>query len=62
MILDDGGDATLLLMLGAKAEQDASVIAKPTNEEEVALYAAISKRLESRARAGIRSGSRRSRA
>src|SRR5512132_1468155 len=41
MILDDGGDATLLLMLGAQAEQDASVIAKPTNEEETALYAAI---------------------
>jgi adenosylhomocysteinase len=41
MILDDGGDATLLLMLGARAEKDASVIAKPTNEEETALYAAI---------------------
>jgi adenosylhomocysteinase len=47
MILDDGGDATLLLMLGARAEADASVIAKPTNEEETALYAAIAKRLES---------------
>jgi len=46
MILDDGGDATLLLMLGARAEKDASVIAKPTNEEETALYAAIRKRLE----------------
>src|SRR5512135_111206 len=46
MILDDGGDATLLLMLGARAEKDASVIAKPTNEEEVALYASIRKRLE----------------
>jgi adenosylhomocysteinase len=46
MILDDGGDATLLLMLGARAEKDASVIAKGTNEEEVALYAAIRKRLE----------------
>jgi adenosylhomocysteinase len=46
MILDDGGDATLLLMLGARAEQDASVISKPTNEEETALYAAIAKRLE----------------
>jgi adenosylhomocysteinase len=45
-ILDDGGDATLLLMLGARAEQDASVIAKPTNEEESALYAAIRKRLD----------------
>jgi adenosylhomocysteinase len=46
MILDDGGDATLLLMLGAEAEQDPSVIARATNEEEVALYAAIRKRLE----------------
>ena len=46
MILDDGGDATLLLLLGSQAEQDASVIAKPANEEEVALYAAIRKRLE----------------
>jgi adenosylhomocysteinase len=47
MILDDGGDATLLLMLGAQAEKDASVIAKPANEEETALYASIRKRLES---------------
>jgi adenosylhomocysteinase len=46
MILDDGGDATLLLMLGARAEQDTSVISKPANEEETALYAAIRKRLE----------------
>src|SRR5512143_1470449 len=46
MILDDGGDATLLLMLGSRAEQDPSVIATPTNEEETALYAAIRKRLE----------------
>jgi adenosylhomocysteinase len=46
MILDDGGDATLLLMLGTRAEQDASVIGKPANEEEVALYASIAKRLE----------------
>jgi adenosylhomocysteinase len=46
MILDDGGDATLLLMLGARAEQDPSAIAKPTNEEETALYAAIRRRLE----------------
>jgi adenosylhomocysteinase len=45
MILDDGGDATLLLMLGAQAEKDQSVIAKPTNEEEVALYAAIKARI-----------------
>ena len=47
MILDDGGDATLLVLLGAKAEKDASVIANPTNEEEVALYASILKRLDS---------------
>ncbi|MBC7982235.1 MAG: adenosylhomocysteinase [Candidatus Obscuribacterales bacterium] len=45
MILDDGGDATLLLILGAKAEKDPSVISKPTNEEEVSLYASIKKRL-----------------
>src|SRR5437870_6671841 len=38
MILDDGGDATILIILGAKAEKDRSVIAKPTNEEEVALF------------------------
>jgi adenosylhomocysteinase len=47
MILDDGGDATLLLMLGSQAERDASVIAKPSNEEEQSLYASIRKRLES---------------
>jgi len=46
MILDDGGDATLLLLLGSKAEKDRSVIAKPTNEEEVALYAAIARYLD----------------
>ncbi|WP_024301387.1 adenosylhomocysteinase [Pseudogulbenkiania sp. MAI-1] len=46
MILDDGGDATLLLMLGARAESDRSLIASPTNEEEVALYAAIARYLE----------------
>ncbi len=34
MILDDGGDATLLLHLGARAESDASLISKPTSEEE----------------------------
>jgi len=45
MILDDGGDATLLVHLGCRAEKDASVIAKPTNEEETALYASIKKRL-----------------
>ena len=41
MILDDGGDATLLLHLGSKAEKDITVLDKPTSEEEVALYAAI---------------------
>jgi adenosylhomocysteinase len=45
MILDDGGDATLLLMLGSRAEMDPSVIAKPGNEEEQALFAAIGRRL-----------------
>ena len=47
MILDDGGDATLLLILGARAEQDPSVIAKPENDEEVALYKAIRARIGS---------------
>ena len=46
MILDDGGDATLLIILGSKAEKDPSVIANPSNEEEQALFAAIKKRLE----------------
>ncbi|MDO8437547.1 MAG: adenosylhomocysteinase [Nitrosomonadaceae bacterium] len=45
MILDDGGDATLLIILGSKAEKDPSVIANPANEEEHALFAAIKKRL-----------------
>lgn len=47
MILDDGGDATLLLTLGSKAEKDPSVIANPANEEERVLFAAIKKRLAS---------------
>jgi adenosylhomocysteinase len=47
MILDDGGDATLLLHLGARAEQDASLLAAPSNEEEQYLYAAIKARLKS---------------
>src|SRR5216684_2305080 len=46
MILDDGGDATLLLHLGAKAEKDAAVIGKPGNEEEELLFAAIKARLK----------------
>jgi adenosylhomocysteinase len=45
MILDDGGDATLLMHLGKRAEKDASVIAKPTNEEETALFKAIRAKL-----------------
>ncbi|TAK66058.1 MAG: adenosylhomocysteinase [Betaproteobacteria bacterium] len=45
MILDDGGDATLLLHLGARVEKDVSVIAKPASEEEKCLYAAIRQRL-----------------
>ncbi len=47
MILDDGGDATLLLILGSKAERDPSVIANPSNEEERVLFASIRKRLAS---------------
>ncbi len=43
MILDDGGDATLLVHLGIRAEKDPSLIAKPTNEEEEVLYKAIAK-------------------
>src|SRR4029453_2760156 len=60
MILDDGGDATLLVHLGAQAESDRACISHPTNEEETSLFAAIAKRLAadpkfySRLRAGIR--------
>jgi len=43
MILDDGGDATLLVHLGIRAEKDPSLVAKPTNEEEEILYASILK-------------------
>jgi adenosylhomocysteinase len=46
MILDDGGDATLLLHLGMQAESNPSVIAKPTNEEEEVLFAAIKERIK----------------
>jgi adenosylhomocysteinase len=41
MILDDGGDATLLLHLGTRAETDASVLNNPTSEEETCLFASI---------------------
>ncbi|MEK9776996.1 MAG: adenosylhomocysteinase [Quisquiliibacterium sp.] len=47
MILDDGGDATLLLHLGSKAETDASVLSNPGTEEEVALFDSIRIRLKS---------------
>jgi adenosylhomocysteinase len=45
MILDDGGDATLLMHLGQKAEKDASLLANPTSEEETLLYASIKAKL-----------------
>ncbi|HET7670279.1 MAG TPA: adenosylhomocysteinase [Burkholderiales bacterium] len=45
MILDDGGDATLLVHLGPRAEKDASLISDPKSEEEQFLYASIKKRL-----------------
>jgi adenosylhomocysteinase len=49
MILDDGGDATLLVHLGVRAESgDTAFLDKPTNEEEEVVYAAIKKRLKER--------------
>jgi adenosylhomocysteinase len=45
MILDDGGDATLLMHLGQRAEKDASVLANPGSEEERELFAAIRAKL-----------------
>ena len=45
MILDDGGDATLLMHLGLQAESNPAVLNHPTNEEEEVLFAAIKKRL-----------------
>jgi len=45
MILDDGGDATLLMHLGQRAEKDLSVLAHPSSEEETCLYAAIKAKL-----------------
>ncbi|MGK6305644.1 adenosylhomocysteinase [Variovorax sp. DT-64] len=45
MILDDGGDATLLMHLGQKAEKDQGVLANPTSDEERILYAAIKAKL-----------------
>ena len=46
LILDDGGDATMIVILGAQAETDPSVLASPENEEETAMFATIKKRLE----------------
>jgi adenosylhomocysteinase len=46
MILDDGGDATLLLHLGARAESDLGLLAKPSSEEEECLFAAIKAKLK----------------
>ncbi|WP_298700414.1 adenosylhomocysteinase [uncultured Brevundimonas sp.] len=46
LILDDGGDATLLCVLGPKAEQDASVLDNPQNEEEEALFAVMKRYLK----------------
>jgi adenosylhomocysteinase len=46
MILDDGGDATLLLHLGARAEKDLSVLTNPHSEEEKVLYASIKEKLK----------------
>jgi adenosylhomocysteinase len=45
MILDDGGDATLLVTLGTRAEKDPGLVSRPTNEEETVLFNAIRKRL-----------------
>ncbi|CAN5508864.1 adenosylhomocysteinase [soil metagenome] len=45
LILDDGGDATLLVLLGAQAEEDASVLDHPTSEEERVLYASIRRKM-----------------
>jgi adenosylhomocysteinase len=46
MILDDGGDATLLCVLGPKAEKDPSILNNPQNEEEEALYAVMKRYLK----------------
>jgi adenosylhomocysteinase len=46
LILDDGGDATLLCVLGPKAEKDPSVLDKPQNEEEEALYGVMKRYLK----------------
>src|SRR3954454_958495 len=48
MILDDGGDATLLVHLGSTAETDPSVLNSPTSEEEISLFNSIKKRMADR--------------
>ena len=48
MILDDGGDATLLVHLGVAAEKDRAVLHHPTNEEEEVLFGAIAARLDAK--------------
>ncbi|MBM09699.1 MAG: adenosylhomocysteinase [Magnetovibrio sp.] len=48
MILDDGGDATLLVHLGIQAESDISVLQNPSSDEEEALFSSIGKRVESK--------------
>ena len=45
MILDDGGDATMLITLGSKAEQDISVLDNPGSEEEIVMYSSIKEKL-----------------
>ena len=45
MILDDGGDATLLVLLGSRAESDPSLVSDPKNEEEEELYRIIKRRI-----------------
>jgi adenosylhomocysteinase len=45
LILDDGGDATMLIVLGSKAEQDISVLDNPGSEEEIVMYASIKAKL-----------------
>jgi adenosylhomocysteinase len=47
MILDDGGDATLLITLGSRAEQDRSIISNPTCQEEQSMFTAMNNRLDS---------------
>jgi adenosylhomocysteinase len=46
MILDDGGDATMLILLGSKAEQDITVLDNPTSEEAICLFNSIKKKLK----------------